>query len=329
MAFKIDNDIVISDDRMYFGPIKSQHDAGWKYYTMPTRGIVLGGYKDGVSWYTVNKATYATDTTSNLGDIMSKTLVYNPGMPSETHAFGIGMNDTADNSANTDDVGKVDYSTESFTFQSGVMPNNRNHADTVVDEASQIGYVIGGGTTAIDKCTFVTDTWADTGLDSYDASATGDGSAHNGVVGHKYEENGSYTKLVFATVTPSNLSLNVVRDRAKGMVVSEYYAYYFSGLSGTYGSMLEHVKVGYYTETASLVSSLPSSVRGNNNYQGENNNCAEPQAELCYCLGGYNGVQNNLSCLFSSTTDTTTRTSSLDMIGHDGASSGAANWGHA
>jgi hypothetical protein len=318
MAFKIDTEVVIGDDKKLF----TWGSTGWKFFGMPTRGIVLGGYKDSISWYTVNKATYATDTTSNLGDIMSKTAVYNPGMPSATHAYGIGMNDTTDNSADTDDVGKVDYSTETWEFQAGVMPGNRNHADTVIDETNQIGYVIGGGNANIDKCTFATDTWADTGIDSASTHTGGGGSAHNGTIGHLYDQDGDFIKLVFKTVTQSNLSISVSRDRAKGMVVSEDYSWYFGGLNQTH----THSKVGYSTQSLTQTATYPTSFGAN--YQGETNNCACPQSAWNFVLAGYNGVQNNISGKFQSDTETTTRVSSLDMIGHDGASSGHSNWGH-
>jgi hypothetical protein len=324
MAFKINTEVVIDDNKKLF----TWGATGWKFFGMPTRGIVLGGYKDSVSWYTVNKATYATDTTSNLGDIMSKTAVYNPGMPSATHAYGVGMNDTTDNSADTDDIGKVDYTTETWAFFAGVMTRNRNHADTNIDETNQIGYVFQGGHYDIDKCVFATDTWSDTGTDGYGNSTHGAGTAHNGTLGHSYERDGgnagNYTKFVFVTTTPSNLSLNVGRDRAKGMVVSEDYAYYFGGLNNTH----THSKVGYSTETLNqTAATYPTSFGGN--YQGETNNCACPQSAWNFVLAGYNGVQNNISGKFSSDTETTTRVSGLDMIGHDGASSGHSNWGHA
>lgn len=295
----------------------------WQYLMSPSKGIVLGGYKDSVSWYTVNKATYATDTTSNLGDIMTKTHVYNPGMASLTNTYSIGTNDTTDNSANTNWVGTVSHSSESWTFHGAVMPRSRNHADTVVNEVSQLGYVMSGGSTRIDVCSMTTNTWSDAGVDGVSQTTGGTGSAHNGYVGDCYHRNGTYTQLNFASMVVINKGNMVASnvDRAKGMVVSPDHAWYFGGL-GTSNHL--HYKVSYTTNTSWNTGSYPTSF--GSSYQGESNNCAMPQNSLNYVLGGYNGAQNNISGKFNSATEVTTRVSTLDMIGHAGASSGAAGW---
>ena len=113
-------------------------------------------------------------------------------------------------------------------------------------------------------------------------------------------------------------------DRAKGMVVDENNAWYFGGL-GTTDYL--HQRVNYSTHTSVRTGPYPGSMGGQ--YYGETNNLAMPQNTLNYVLGGYGGStgQNNTSGKFNSSNEVTTRISSLDMIGHSGASSGGANWG--
>jgi hypothetical protein len=236
------------------------------------------------------------------------------------------MNDTTDNSANTPDVARISHSTETYTWDGSVMPRSRNHADTIIDDAQQIGYVQSGGSTRIDKCVYSTNTWYDQGTDGYTSETGGTGSCHNGTVGHLYGRNSTYLEFNFANGTPSNLGALVVTtlDRAKGMVVDENYAWYFGGL-GT--SDYLHQKVGYSTHTSVRTGSYPGTMGGS--YYGETNNCAMPQNSENYVLGGYGGStgQNNTSGKFNSSTEVTLRISSLDMIGHLGASSGGSNWG--
>ena len=55
-----------------------------------TTGYVAGGYKDSIPWRNVNKYVYATDTASNVGNVMTEDYNYTKGAHNRNIAFAFG-----------------------------------------------------------------------------------------------------------------------------------------------------------------------------------------------------------------------------------------------
>jgi hypothetical protein len=294
----------------------------WKYFMNPDRGFVFGGYKNSVAWSTVCRVNYSSDTTSLLGDIIGGVVSYKDGMSSKYYSYMLGVNKAStSHSYTSSDVDKMHHITETVTTTSSMLRSVNNRL-AVVDEFNQLGYVGHGGSTRIDKLVFDTDTWVDTGVEAFSSGTGAYGGVHAENYGHFNGGNGTaYTVLAFNTVTVSNITGVSNIGATRGMVCDENYAWHFGG-SNT-GRM--NIKVSYSTNTGTTAGSYPATF---GSYFQEANNMGQPQNNTGYISGGYNGTMVNYGGKFNATTETTLRIASLDLIGHDGASSAATGWNY-
>ena len=63
----------------------------WSRSRIITHGFVGGGYKNNSPWKNVNRTNHSNDTSTNLGDIMSKNMAYGDGGSSDTNFYVFGM----------------------------------------------------------------------------------------------------------------------------------------------------------------------------------------------------------------------------------------------
>lgn len=309
-------------DGATWNPIESKKGT-WKYFMNPDRGFVFGGYKNSVAWATVCRVNYTSDTTTLLGDILTGTAGYKEAFSSKLYSYVLGVSSSRSSTAiqqTSDKVDRMHHVTETVTTTTS-MPRARNIMLGVVDEFNQLGYVTQGGYTRIDKLDMSTDTWSDTGIDSFSSANGAYGGVHGENYGHFNAGNVNYTVLAFNTLTVSNITGVPSIGATRGMVCSEDYAWHW----GSSNTSRPNLKVSYTTNTATTAGSYPASF---GSYYQEANNMGQPQASTGYISGGYNGTMVNYGGKFNAITETTLRIASLDLLGHDGASSAAASWNY-
>ena len=296
----------------------------WKYFMSPDKGFVFGGYKSSTAWKCVNRINYSSDTTTIIGDTMNGAVSYKDAMASKIYSYILGVNvGSSGYSYTSSKVGRQHHVTETYN-QAGDMPRAVTNGLRAVDEFKQIGYMSQGGSTAIDKLAFDTETWSTITATSF-TSGTG---AYGGVHGENYGHfNGgdaaSYTVLAFNTLTTSNIANVPNIGATRGMVCSEDYAWHF----GSSSTSRYNVKVSYTTNTGTTAGSYSASL---GTFWQESNNTGMPQADTGYFSGGYNGVQAAHGGKFNAVTEVAQYISSLNMKGAatDGASSAAAAWNY-
>jgi hypothetical protein len=202
------------------------------------------------------------------------------------------------------------------------MPRAVTNGLRAVDEFRQIGFMTQGGSTAIDKLAFDTETWSTITATAFTAGSGAYGGVHGENYGHFNGGNATdYTVLAFNTLTVSNITGVPNVGATRGMVCSEDYAWHF----GSSSTSRYNVKVSYATNTGTTAGSYSASL---GTYWQESNNTGMPQADTGYFSGGYNGVQATNGGKFNAVTEVAQYISSLNLKGNDGASSAAASWNY-
>lgn len=109
--------------------IRSRRGVPYLYRQIITTGYTAGGYKDGVAWRNVNSQSHATETTTNLGDLLQEAGNYNGGAHNKNNAFMFGTNGTG-----TQGVG---------AFTSTSCFNMRNNTNLTKTPAMNTTYTVG------------------------------------------------------------------------------------------------------------------------------------------------------------------------------------------
>ena len=65
-----------SDGTNAYWSFDGENDTGWSTARIWTHGYVGGGYQNGSPWNNVNRTVHATDTSTNLGDILDRSGAY-------------------------------------------------------------------------------------------------------------------------------------------------------------------------------------------------------------------------------------------------------------
>ena len=95
----------------------------WSRSRIITHGYTGGGYKDSSPWKNVNRTQHNNDTSTDLGDKMSKAMAYGDGGSSDTNFYVFGMDDGFD--GNNNDVWRMQMSTETGTDMNDTMGSNK------------------------------------------------------------------------------------------------------------------------------------------------------------------------------------------------------------
>jgi len=289
----------------------------FKYRTIYTHGYVSGGYKDVSPWRNVNRTVHSTDTTTNLGDILDRNAAYVDGSYNDYYQYiyatdnswpGTGTYTSSLNmSTETGRTNDSKWNTKSSL-------DNYGDSGVIINSSLTMAWIVCTGTN-IDKHNLVTEVMYDSGQGG-SCGTPGDWvccwyGQYYGWVKHSNNGNRNH-KIDFATETWSSAGLTVGTDGwGKALKTKEGYAYVKNG-----GNIVSSA----YKVNDNTGSNIRTDLNFNN--AGEEN--YETGQNWGYCLGEYNGAQNNNSYKVTHGTDTyTTLGSTTQPKGHDGMSSAA------
>lgn len=294
-------------------------DGGYKYRKVITRSYVMCGYKSGTPYNNANKMVHSTDVMTNLGNTMAYSTSYSCGAPSNTKSWVFGA-PNAHSTASAQCIALVHATDTGQAFSSANNMNAaRNDAGAAFKEEE---YCHITSDTTSTKFNFTTETGG-AGLTGVIANGS-----HNGVQA-MCDQNAAYLygdvsgqRLVFATDT-------VGADRLEGSSWSGHHTQQKpinskdrKGYAGNEGSYNGGYNYRVYDHVANIQARTVAKVMGN---MGEEN--YDMGQEHQYCMGHYDGAQNNRGHKFFYTTDTGYELGSGSVrTGIPGGSSGACGW---
>lgn len=293
----------------------------FRYRTIYTRGYIGAGYRNSTPWRNVNRTVHTTDITTNLGDILDRNSAYIDGGWSDFYGYlyVMGNNILQQSWAGGTPVTWV----SSYNMATEVGRTHDSAWDTkdsryepgcIINSNLTIGYITGGGSTATDKHNYVTDTMYSSGAVGANPSVSAQQTA---VLFGEYRgwvAASAVAYLVFSTETWTNgeMSWTGTDGHSKGLSTKLGHGYGKNAGNTATTTVTKYNDITGATINASAATTPDSS--GEENFQvGQN---------WGYCLGQYNGVQNNLTYKQNYFTDSITAMGSdTQPKGHDGASS--------
>jgi len=294
-------------------------EKAFRYRTIYTRGYLGGGYKGGTPWRNINRTQHSTDTTSNLGDLLDRSSGYIDGGWSDYYGYLYVMNNAINQSwgggSVTTYVSSYNMATElSRTNDSSWnLKTNRWEPGVMINSNLTMAWISGGGSTATDKHNYVTETMYNGGaaIDNPAISAEACSTLFGQYKG--WIAASAVASFEFSTETWSSggMAYNGTDGHSKALGTKHGHGY------GKNAGNTATTQVYKWNDTtgSTLRTDLatPDSSGEENFQQGQNSG---------YCLGNYNGVQNNNTYKVNYFTDSITAMGSdTQPKGHDGASS--------
>jgi hypothetical protein len=291
----------------------------FKYRTIYTRGYTGGGYKNSTPWRNVNRTQHASDTTSNLGDILDRSSGYIDGGWSDYYGYLYVMNNAINQSWGG---GSVSTYVTSYNMTTEVgrtndsnwnLKTSRWEPGVIINGNLTIAWITGGGSTSTDKHNYVTETMYESGsapanpFTSDQTCATLFGQFRGWLAAY------GVASLEFATETwtSGGMAFTGTDGHSKALGSKHGYGY---GKNATNTATTQVHK--WNDTTGSTIRNdlyTPDGSGEENFQQGQN---------WGYCVGNYNGAQNNNTYKVNYLTDSITAMGSdTQPKGHDGASS--------
>ncbi len=281
----------------------------WRYRVLYSRGYMGGGYRNSDPWNNVNRTEHSTDTSTNLGNIMTRKGSYSDGTFSDNTFFMFGLADAYDGKDTFSWSMNMNTDASKSTFNMTVSRND----NAAIPYDTIRGYIAGGdGSTNYDRIDFATENM----LTAISGALGSDylGGAWNDTKGYFW--NGTQYRMTFATETTTSI-FTTRGTHSKGW--ASKYGHYYIGPANSSDKLL---KISYSTEASvSTLGNYP-----NEQTQGEHN--TQIGQDNVYSIGMWNGVssQVNDSWKLALSNDTFTfginGHSTLQPKGHDGCSSG-------
>lgn len=292
------------------------------YRTIYTKGYMSGGYKSGSPWKNVNKTIHATDITTNLGDKLTYNSSYIGGGFSDFNTYIYPSTGQVGGSGTTVESMSMTSETMLTLDSARYLKTSRSDCEALMTPALTAAYIVGGGTTAVDRHNFVTDVMYSAGT----APASPLAGATVGAVAVFFGEfkawitQGAGSSFTWVTETWATGGMSWASDgQPKGWSSKHGHGY---GGVGSYPGSSYLYKFSEATGT-NLATVNRNKTNGEENIQiGQN---------WGYMIGAYDGAgQNNDAARLNYLTDTYTALGSDSQPkGHDGASSGASATGAA
>lgn len=290
----------------------------FRYRTIYTRGYVAGGYKNSSPWKNVNQTVHATDVTSNIGEILDRSGAYIDGGWSDYYAYTYNMTE----SLNTGSQGTY---TSSYSMVTNVGrthnaswdTTNRYEPSVLLTPGLDTCYLSGGGSYVTDKHNYTTETvsLAVSGLNNPGVGGATQSAAFFGEYRGWLIASSAACYMTWATETWTNGGMTTSSDGHSKILGSKHG--YGWGKSGSNTATTAVTKWSDITGTSSGVVCYSPDGSGEENFEiGQNHG---------YCLGHYNGAQNNDSYKINYLTDVLVAGGSdMQPKGHDGMSSAAS-----
>ena len=145
------------------------------YRTIYTKGYMSGGYRNSSPWRNINKTIHATDMTTNLGDKLVYNSSYIGGGFSDYRTYVYPSTGAVMGTGTI--VESMSMSTEimSSLDSARYLKTSRTDCEALMTPSLTSAYIVGGGSTTVDRHNYTTDTMFDAG--TAPASPLGGGTA--------------------------------------------------------------------------------------------------------------------------------------------------------
>lgn len=298
-------------------------EGNFLYRTIYTRGYVTGGYKSSSPWTNTNRVVFATDVTTNLGDIHTNSASYCGGGHSDTHHYIYNASNVW--SGNSTIVGAMDMTTETALAldTAQYMTAGRDDCEAMMNSSLTKGYITGGGNSTTDRHDFSTGVMLTVGS-TCPAGGGGTDGGWTSIYGEFYgwvNANDVSARFSWSNESWVNGGWTLAGTsigQPKGLSSKHGHGY---ASIGSYNGSINLYKYADTTETTSSSATItrPEACGEENMVIGQ---------DWGYSMGAYNGVQNNNTQKVNYLTDTAVAMGSdTQPKGHDGSSSGCTGTG--
>jgi len=319
---------------------------GWHPLTTPflvreiiTHQYAYGGYKNSSVWQNVNRTVASTDTTTNLGNLLSIGFNYKGGACGQRRAWAFGAGG-GHNVSSTNTTGYDMISETTLTIRARTNMANTRGQTGVVFKEKETAWVCGGGVSSIEEFDLLTETFRSFTLGAGSATQMGgDGGGPTGqgpwAMSHELygiwysgDSAGAFNggaaaaqNFTFATKTSATRSGTQPGYHHQQKAINSKLQNGYAGTDGSYAGGYSYRRTNFYTNTTSSGGVVTKAYgnSGEENYTMGN--------DWSYMLGQHDGAQNNKSAKFVYATETqTTGSSTLEPKGNDGMSSAVTSW---
>ncbi len=272
----------------------------FKFRQVVSTTYMVGGYQNGVLWNNCNRTVHSTDTTTNLGDGYIQNFHYKSGASTRTkvHIWNGGF------------VTAFNMRTESQS-NSGSINFSGSNTSTIQDSDFQYAWINGEGCNQNRRWTIASESiTADLGNGWSDHSAAIFGETR----GIYWGNSGQTQRLIFATEAVANMGYSAgAHGQQKGLSSKDGKGY--GGAQGNYNGGNQFRVTNIETESNISTVGKPFGNMGEENYvHGQDKG---------YCIGTYDGAQNNRSFVLTYATNSGFETGATTQPkGKGGCSSG-------
>lgn len=294
------------------------------YRQIITTSFVMGGYKDSSPWKNVNRMVHATDICTNLGDLLSYSASYSSGAGGKVKGWMFSA-------ANAHSTATTQICAFNMVTETNIAPNSANFMREARNDAgaawkeTEFCYIMSGGT--LDKFNFTTETCSlSNTLGSAAILADGTGSSVEGMVDENHaliygDNTGQILHFSTDTVATEHIesSRYAFSTNAQQKPISSKVGKGYAGNEGTYNGGYNFRKWQLKTVSQNGTCTKPIGNTGEENF--------DMGQDKQYCLGTYDGAQNNRGHKFTYATDSGYELGSGSLrTGVPGGSSGACCW---
>ena len=279
----------------------------WLYRQIITNLYMVGGYKDGLIWSNANRFPRSTETCTNLNDGCIDAYNYKSGMCSDTKGYIFGGGTAASTAGNTNSA--FNLRTETKGSNPGGPGFNVSNTATAFAPDRNRSFTVGEGVSNCFRFTASTE--------AYSTLGGGQGGSACQVSG---ENKGIFwgdanRSINFSTEGQATISMaGGAHGQQKGLSSKVNLGY--GGNEGTYNGGYNHRKINITNETYGTITKMMGNM-GEENYG--------MSQDRGYCLGQYDGAQNNNCGRIIYATDAVT-SGFTTVQGHGGSSSGHCFW---
>lgn len=297
----------------------------WKPIALPflqrtiiSNAYMMGGYKDGTPWSNVNRTVAATDTTTNLGDLLETPTNYKGGAGSRSIFYMFGA--TATNAGASNYITAFNMRTEAAYTSAGsrYLSVSAGYNGVMFKEHYKAYTHQSGQGTGIEEFNMVTETTNGVVANIWQDYSWAMSWETHGILWAS--DGASNRNFHFATNTPVTRGGTQVSAHHQQKSVQSKVLYCYAGNEGSYNGGYNYRRTNMVTDITSGTVGKPSTNCGEENYtMGQ---------EHQYMIGTYNGSgQVNVSSKFYYASESgVTGGSTMEPKGHAGASSATCGW---
>lgn len=298
----------------------------WKPIALPflqrtiiSNAYTMGGYKDGTPWSNVNRTVSATDTTTNLGDLLELPTNYKGGACSRNIYYMFGA--TATNAGASNYITAFNMRTEASYTSAGsrYLSVSAGYNGVMFKEHYKAYTHQSAQGTGIEEFNMITETTNGVVANIWQDYSWAMSWETHGILWAS--DGASNRNFHFATNTPVTRGGTQVSAHHQQKSVQSKVLFCYAGNEGSYNGGYNYRRTNMVTDITSGTVAKPGIANN-----GEENYTMGQEHQ--YMIGVYNGSgQVNVSTKFYYSTESgVTGGSTMEPKGHAGASSAVCGW---